>query len=128
MAGGACAIQRTKGGNQVLVGYVVPAAPLTSDSGTFDHDLALIRLREQLPAALVPLLAVVDDLPTRTSGKIDRAALPWPLPTAHPHGPGAEQVDTLTPTESWLAEHWYEILGVEVETPSPTSSTTAAAA
>ena len=117
VVGGACAIQRTKGGNQVLVGYVVPAAPLTSDSERFDHDLALARLREQLPAALVPLLAVVDDLPTRTSGKIDRAALPWPLPTAHSHGPGAEQVETLTPTESWLAEHWFEILGVEVEKP-----------
>ena len=38
-------------------------------------------LREQLPAALVPLLAVVDDLPTRTSGKVDRDALPWPLAT-----------------------------------------------
>ena len=34
------------------------------------------------PAALVPRLAVVDDLPTRTSGKIDRDALPWPLPSA----------------------------------------------
>ena len=37
-------------------------------------------LRTRLPAALVPRLAVVDDLPTRTSGKIDRDALPWPLP------------------------------------------------
>ena len=31
-----------------------------------------------------PLLAVVDELPTRTSGKVDRAALPWPLPGATP--------------------------------------------
>ena len=30
----------------------------------------------------VPRLAVVDTLPTRTSGKIDRDALPWPLPNA----------------------------------------------
>ena len=35
--------------------------------------------RETLPAALVPLLAVVDELPVRTSGKVDKAALPWPL-------------------------------------------------
>ena len=46
---------------------------------------ALGRLRDELPAALVPLLAVVEgDLPTRTSGKVDRAALPWPLPTRRP--------------------------------------------
>ena len=35
--------------------------------------------RATLPAALVPRLAQVDTLPTRTSGKIDRDALPWPL-------------------------------------------------
>ena len=41
-------------------------------------------LRARLPAALVPRLAVVDDLPTRTSGKVDRDALPWPLPGHEP--------------------------------------------
>ena len=41
---------------------------------------ALELLRHRLPAALVPRLAVVDTLPTRTSGKVDRDALPWPLP------------------------------------------------
>ena len=39
------------------------------------------------PAALVPLLAVVDTLPTRTSGKVDRNALPWPLPGMDGDGP-----------------------------------------
>ena len=43
-----------------------------------------------LPAALVPRLAVVDALPTRTSGKVDRDALPWPLPaTRAPTAPSA---------------------------------------
>ncbi|NBH05615.1 phosphopantetheine-binding protein, partial [Amycolatopsis sp. SID8362] len=60
-------------------------------------------------AALVPLLAVVDDLPTRTSGKVDRAALPWPLSTVDATG--------LSPTETWLAEGWAEILGVSVDDP-----------
>ncbi|NBH04984.1 amino acid adenylation domain-containing protein, partial [Amycolatopsis sp. SID8362] len=64
--GAAAAVRRTKAGNQVLVGYVVPGTE------PFDHDQAATRLREHLPAALVPLLAVVDDLPTRTSGKVDR--------------------------------------------------------
>ncbi|MFB9689978.1 Pls/PosA family non-ribosomal peptide synthetase [Amycolatopsis plumensis] len=101
--GAAAAIRRTKAGNQVLVGYVVPA------DDSFDHDQAATRLREHLPAALVPLLAVVDDLPTRTSGKVDRNALPWPLSTVEASG--------LTPTETWLAEGWAEILGVSVDSP-----------
>ena len=47
-------MRRTRAGNQVLVGYVVP-------DGELDTDAAALALREQLPAALVPLLAVVDD-------------------------------------------------------------------
>ena len=90
-----------------------------SQGGSIDHEAAVTRLREQLPAALVPLLAVVDDLPTRTSGKVDRAALPWPLPAHHPHGNrGADSdVSDLTDTEAWLAELWWEILGIAVESP-----------
>ncbi|MDQ0382131.1 Pls/PosA family non-ribosomal peptide synthetase [Amycolatopsis thermophila] len=103
VAGAAAAIRTTKAGNQVLVGYVVP-------QGEFDADSASALLRDRLPAALVPLLAVVADLPTRTSGKVDRAALPWPLATVDSAAP-------LTPTESWLAEGWAEILGVPVSDP-----------
>ncbi|AEK44625.1 amino acid adenylation domain-containing protein [Amycolatopsis mediterranei S699] len=101
--GAAAAVRRTKAGNQVLVGYVVPGTE------PFDLDQAATRLREHLPAALVPLLAVVEDLPTRTSGKVDRNALPWPLSTVEASG--------LTPTETWVAEGWAEILGVSVDSP-----------
>ncbi len=75
IAGAAVAIQTTPSGNQVLVGYLVPAG---SDPYP---DLARLRdlLAERLPAALVPLLTVAESLPTRTSGKVDRNALPWPL-------------------------------------------------
>src|SRR5439155_24646345 len=76
-AGAAAAVRRTPGGNQILVGYVAPTAP-----NSFDQTEALTRLRATLPAALVPMLAVVETLPTRTSGKVDRDALPWPLPLA----------------------------------------------
>ncbi|WP_236795663.1 Pls/PosA family non-ribosomal peptide synthetase [Amycolatopsis sp. GM8] len=107
----AAAIRTTKAGNQILVGYVVPAresdiqdAESDVRDAEFDVDTAAALLRDRLPAALVPLLAVVDDLPTRTSGKVDRAALPWPLSTV--------DADELTPTEKWLAEGWAEILGV----------------
>ncbi|MGC4755460.1 Pls/PosA family non-ribosomal peptide synthetase [Micromonospora trifolii] len=101
VAGAAAAVQRTAAGNQLLVGYVAP-----HDGVPFDAATAALRIREQLPAALVPLLAVVDALPTRTSGKVDRAALPWPLVTAE------DTDDELTATEDWLAGGWAEILGV----------------
>src|SRR6185295_7689713 len=61
------------------------------------------------PAALVPLLAEVEALPTRTSGKVDRAALPWPLAT------GGDHAAELTATEDWLAGGWEQILGVRPE-------------
>ncbi|MGW1279513.1 Pls/PosA family non-ribosomal peptide synthetase [Streptomyces tsukubensis] len=81
----------------------------------FDRDAAVARLRRVLPTGLVPLLAVVAELPTRTSGKVDRDALPWPLPTGtgpKPPGPG------LTPTEAWLAAQWGELLGAAPHDPA----------
>jgi non-ribosomal peptide synthetase-like protein len=104
VSGAAAAVQRTAAGNPVLVGYL--AVP---DGGAFSLDGALGILREQLPAPLVPLLAVVSELPTRTSGKVDRAALPWPL-----GGSDGEEPSTLAGTAAWLAEQWTAVLGVRV--------------
>ena len=104
VAGAAAVVQTTPAGNHVLVGYIA-----LIDGVEFDRAEAMVRLREQLPAALVPLLAVVDTMPTRTSGKIDRAALPWPLPSS-----GDEAAHDLSPTARWLADLWAPILGVTV--------------
>ncbi|MER6186517.1 Pls/PosA family non-ribosomal peptide synthetase [Streptomyces sp. NPDC001652] len=103
VAGAAAAVRTARSGNQLLVGYVV-----TQDG--WDQETAVEKLRAELPAALVPLLAPVDELPTRTSGKVDRAALPWPLENLGTSGP-AEQ---LYGTEAWLAEQWSEVLGIPV--------------
>ncbi|MFD9353193.1 Pls/PosA family non-ribosomal peptide synthetase [Streptomyces sp. NPDC060031] len=103
VAGAAAAVRTARSGNQLLVGYLV------TQEG-WDRAAAVERLRAELPAALVPLLATVDELPTRTSGKVDRDALPWPLPEAENTG-HAEQ---LYGTEAWLAEQWSETLGVAV--------------
>ncbi|MFB7609285.1 Pls/PosA family non-ribosomal peptide synthetase [Streptomyces gardneri] len=103
VAGAAAAVRTARGGNQLLVGYLV-----TQDG--WDHTAAVERLRAELPAALVPLLAPVDELPTRTSGKVDRDALPWPLPDLESTG----TVEQLYGTEAWLAEQWSETLGVTV--------------
>ena len=77
VTGAAAAVRSTSSGNKLLVGYVAVDA-------TFDLDVAMTRLRAQLPDSLVPRLARVADLPTKTSGKIDRDALPWPLPAETP--------------------------------------------
>ncbi|MFC1434813.1 Pls/PosA family non-ribosomal peptide synthetase [Streptacidiphilus sp. N1-3] len=103
VSGAAAAVRTARSGNQLLVGYLV------TDQG-FDQDEAVRRLRAELPAAMVPLLALVQDLPVRTSGKVDRNALPWPL--AQLEGKG--RTEQLYGTEAWLAEQWAEVLGVPV--------------
>ena len=74
VSGGAAAVRRTAAGTPVLVGYVASTDP------EFDIAAARAQLAAQLPAALVPRLVRLDELPTRTSGKVDRDALPWPPP------------------------------------------------
>ncbi|MFI6938762.1 Pls/PosA family non-ribosomal peptide synthetase [Streptomyces sp. NPDC050418] len=103
VAGAAAAVRTARSGNQLLVGYLV-----TQDG--FDQARAVERLRAELPAALVPLLAPVADLPTRTSGKVDRNALPWPLPDLET----SARSEQLYGTEAWLAEQWTETLGIPV--------------
>jgi len=107
VAGAAAAVRTARSGNQLLVGYVV-----TQDG--WDQATAVEKLRAELPAALVPLLAPVDELPTRTSGKVDRNALPWPLENLETSGP----TEQLYGTEAWLAEQWAEVLGIPVTSAS----------
>ncbi|MFJ3673775.1 Pls/PosA family non-ribosomal peptide synthetase [Streptomyces sp. NPDC090106] len=103
VAGAAAAVRTARSGNQLLVGYLV------AQDG-WDQAAAVRELRAELPAALVPLLAPVAELPTRTSGKVDRDALPWPLEGLETGGPAEE----LYGTEAWLAEQWAEVLGIPV--------------
>jgi non-ribosomal peptide synthetase-like protein len=95
----AVAVRRTDAGIALLVGYVVPA-------DGFDRQRARAQLAEALRAPLIPLLAVVDDLPVRTSGKVDKAALPWPLTDTDAGD------STLSGTAAWLAEQWFSVLGM----------------
>ncbi|MFD0308994.1 Pls/PosA family non-ribosomal peptide synthetase [Streptomyces sp. NPDC127119] len=129
VAGAAAAVRTARGGNQLLVGYVVLQDEVQeqvkedvqeqvreqvqedgADGGGWDHPPAVERLRAELPAALVPLIALVPELPTRTSGKVDRDALPWPLENLETGGP----TEQLYGTEAWLAEQWSEVLGIPV--------------
>lgn len=107
VAGAAAAVQTTAAGNQILVGYLAP-----SEGVSLDLNEARKTLSESLPAALVPFLATVDSLPTKTSGKVDRHALPWPLA-----GAAAETADTplnLPADARWVVEQWEAVLGSPV--------------
>ena len=111
--GGAAAVKTTPSGTQLLIGYLAPTdASVTADSTKLLEGWAA-RLRESLPSALVPRLTVVDELPTKTSGKVDRNALPWPIGEA-----ADEPADTsaLSPQAQWIAEQWSAVLG---GTPGP---------
>ena len=112
IAAAAAAVKGPTGG-QILVGYLVLRTAGPEDIEPFDPAAARALLATRLPAALVPRIAVVDELPTRTSGKVDRLALPWPLPEpAAPAGAAAEERPAeLTPAQEDLAEHWAAVLG-----------------
>lgn len=105
----AAAVRESEAGVPVLVGYLV----IEGDE-PLDRAAAREYLAGQLAAGVMPLLAVVDELPVRTSGKVDRAALPWPLPDIE--GP---RIEGLSDTEQWLLEQWQAVLGVPV--PSATA-------
>lgn len=100
----AAAVRHSRAGNQLLIGYI------TVQQG-FEAGLATEHLREVMPAALVPRLAEVESLPTRTSGKVDRDALPWPLTTAEDGGQPEAQLEG---TQAWVAELWLDVLGAVV--------------
>ncbi len=105
VSGGAAAVRRTAGGTPLLVGYVASTDP------AFDVAKARASLAETLPAPLVPRLVLVDELPTRTSGKVDRDALPWPVDV------GDDEDAELTGTMGWLAGLWREVLAAPVDGP-----------
>lgn len=106
VSGGAAAVRKTASGTPVLVGYIASADP------DFDLGAARAHLAGALPAALVPRLVLVDELPTRTSGKVDRDALPWPPP-----GDVPDVGSQLGGIMGWLAGQWQDVLGTVVDGP-----------
>ena len=95
----ASVVRRSETGTEVLVGYVVRDGP----PGPGERQ----RLRRVLPATLLPMIVSVPELPVRTSGKVDRSALPWPPPP--PSNDAAQEMDEGI---AWLSDLWRRVLGV----------------
>jgi amino acid adenylation domain-containing protein/non-ribosomal peptide synthase protein (TIGR01720 family) len=101
----AAVVARADGGEARLVAYVVAA-------GGAEAVPAELRahLLDTLPDYMVPAAFVsLPRLPLTTNGKLDRRALPAPLPAAAE----AEYAAPRTPTEEVLAAIWAEVLGRE---------------
>ncbi len=85
---------------QMLVGYVVPHGIASTDEIT-------VRLRELLPAHLVPsALVALDALPVTANGKLDIAALPDPVVAA------VEPAEATTPTQRIVLDVWRDVLAM----------------
>jgi amino acid adenylation domain-containing protein len=84
-----------------LVGYVTAAPGQQVD----DTELRAF-LRQRLTAAMVPaVIVVLDRLPTTENGKLDRRALPEPLPART-----RRYVEPVTATERDVARCWRQVL------------------
>jgi amino acid adenylation domain-containing protein len=97
---------RTPGGDEQLVAYLVLAAGADrpADAELRDH------LGGQLPAYLTPNhFVVLDRFPLTRNGKLDRAALPAPVPGS---GSGDRRGGPRTRAERVVAGIWQELLGV----------------
>ena len=100
----AVVLARERGpGDRVLVAYVVPRAAMPGDESLREH------LRARLPAFMIPFAFVkIPAVPLTPVGKVDRAALPAPVPAASP----ARRLSARDPLEARLLALWEEVLGI----------------
>ncbi len=102
----AVVLRRDAGPDPLLVAYVVGAG------GAKSADLATF-LAGRLPDYMVPARWLeLDGLPLSASGKIDRNALPPPVPAASTEAAAPGAVLPRTPLESRIAAVWAEVIGL----------------
>ncbi|MET7370759.1 amino acid adenylation domain-containing protein [Streptomyces sp. NPDC005566] len=91
-----------------LIAYAVPC-----DGGTARPDELRAHLAVRLPRAMVPDSVVpIDALPLTPSGKLDRRALPDPVPAAHDDMPGTVEAPR-SPREDVLSRLFAQTLNAE---------------
>lgn len=93
------AIVRTDGGAKQLVCYVT----VTKD---FNRTAAIKEICRHLPSGVIPRLVVLDSFPLRSSGKIDRSALPTPRPSDRALSANERTED------GPIAHAWCSVLGI----------------
>ncbi len=99
----AVAAVREQAGEPVLVAYATTGGDPAPDASALRA-----YLKDRLPHYLLPAqMLLLAELPLATTGKVDRNALPEPVPTA----PGAAA--PRNPGEHTLATIWAEVLGLE---------------
>jgi amino acid adenylation domain-containing protein len=100
----AAVVVRGAGESAALAAYVVPM------DGALDVATLRQGLQRRLPEYMVPAaIVVLERFPLGTNGKLDRAALPAPEPSAR----GEALVAPGTALERTLAAVWRDVLGVE---------------
>jgi natural product biosynthesis luciferase-like monooxygenase protein len=107
----AIAIARTDGhGSNILVGFVIPRAGMTSPT----TDELRRWTREHLPEPMVPSVFVIAaELPRTPNGKVDRRALAVLVPTEQ-NAQEKPRVAPRNPVEEQLAVIWHDLLRREV--------------
>jgi len=94
------------GGDKHLVAFVVPAEPDLDEAALRTH------LSGTLPAYMLPTaIVMMDALPITANGKIDRKALPAPVPADTPNGEPTAVPET--ETERRLVEIWADLLKLD---------------
>lgn len=91
--------------------FLAAHVTLSDKELSIDRGDLLAKLRSRLPCYMIPTYVdVVDELPTLTSGKLDRKALPAPvMPLVDAADVGALPA---TPLEEKIAEVWASVFGV----------------
>jgi amino acid adenylation domain-containing protein len=103
------AVRPAEGGENILVGYVVPKIP--GDDAQVIPQLRQF-LQGKLPEHLMPNLFVgIETLPLTPNGKIDRNALPQPEATRRDLL--ASYVAPRTPIEQQIADIWSQVLKLD---------------
>jgi acyl carrier protein len=99
-------------GDRYLCAYIVPAFPgpasTRGSTGAFESSGLRKFLSEELPAYMVPsYIAALDEIPLTPNGKVDRKALPGPVPEA-----AADYAAPGNALEEKLVEIWLDVLGL----------------
>ncbi len=107
----AAAVRLEPSGEQKLVAYAIAADPEKPPSAAALRELAARSLPDYMVPNAVALLAA---FPATANGKLDRDALPWPLPTASPAAGATETAGTDDDDDDDDTAHRLAVLEEEV--------------